>query len=131
MRTFTALLATVAIGVFTVGCGDDDDSGTATPPATPPPAETTAAEPASGDIAISMKDIAFDPADVTAKVGQKVVWTNDDSVDHNVVAKAGEDFKSDTFGKGGTYSYTLDEAGTIDYVCTLHPGMDGKIVVTE
>jgi plastocyanin len=78
-----------------------------------------------------MKNIQFVPKSVTAKVGQTVKWTNNDSVDHNVTATSGETFKSKTFGQGGTYSYKLDKAGTIKYVCTIHPGMDGTIVVTK
>ena len=72
-----------------------------------------------------MQNIAFDPKAVTVKVGQKVTWTNDDSADHNVTADSGADFKSENFGKGATFSFTPDKAGTIKYVCTIHPGMNG------
>ena len=47
------------------------------------------------------------------------------------MAQSGADFKSDDFGKGGTFSYTPDKAGTIKYTCTLHSGMDGTLEVTE
>ena len=70
-----------------------------------------------------MQNIAFDPKAVTVKVGQKVTWTNDDSTDHNVTSQSGETIKSDNFGKGGTFSFTPTKAGTINYVCTIHPGM--------
>ncbi|HKP89938.1 MAG TPA: plastocyanin/azurin family copper-binding protein [Thermoleophilaceae bacterium] len=65
------------------------------------------------------------------KVGQKVTWTNDETVDHNVTAKSGAKFMSKAFGGGGSYSYTPRAAGTIRYVCTLHPGMDGVLVVEK
>ena len=58
-----------------------------------------------------MQNIAFDPKAVTVKVGQKVTWTNDDSVDHNVTADSGADFKSEDFGKGATFAFTADKAG--------------------
>jgi plastocyanin len=77
-----------------------------------------------------MQNIAFDPKAVTVKVGQKVTWTNDDSTDHNVTANSGADFKSDNFGKGGTFSFTPTKAGTIQYVCTIHPGMTATLTVT-
>jgi plastocyanin len=38
---------------------------------------------------------------------------------------------SKAFGGGGSYSYTPRKPGTIKYVCTLHPGMDGTLVVTK
>ena len=76
-----------------------------------------------------MQNIAFDPKAVTVKVGQKVTWTNDDSTDHNVTSDSGADFKSKDFGKGATFSFTPDKAGTINYVCTIHPGMKATITV--
>jgi len=78
-----------------------------------------------------MKNIQFAPKSVTAKVGQTVKWTNDDSVDHNVTATSGATFKSSTFGQGASYSQKLTKAGTIKYVCTIHPGMEGTIIVTK
>jgi plastocyanin len=78
-----------------------------------------------------MKNIQFAPKAVTAKVGQTIRWTNADAVDHNVTATKGEELKSKAFGKDGTFSYKLDKAGKITYVCTLHPGMTGTITVTK
>jgi len=118
------LLATVAAA----GCGGDDKPAAEKPAASDP----APAAPANSDsVAISMKDIQFSPKQVKAKAGQTVTWTNDESVTHNVTATKGEDFKSKDFGQGGTYSYKLDKAGTIAYVCTIHPGMEGTITVTE
>jgi plastocyanin len=77
-----------------------------------------------------MQNIAFDPKAVTVKVGQKVTWTNEDTVDHNVTSQSGETIKSDNFGKGGTFSFTPKTAGKISYVCTLHPGMTATLTVT-
>ena len=121
------------MALVAAGCGgDDEDSGgggtsTAAEPAADHPAPRTPA-PLRGDVAIAMKDIKFDPADATAKVGQTVVWTNEDSAPHNVV---GGPIKSSDFGQGETFEYTPTEAGTIDYVCTLHPGMEGTLTVTD
>ena len=128
MRILTLLLALGALAI--AGCGgDDDDNGGGSASSTPP---ATTPAPASGDkVTIHMRNIQFDPVDATAKVGQTVEWVNDDTVDHDVKADSGEDFKSDTFGKGGTYSYKLDEAGTIEYECTLHPNMKATLTVTE
>jgi plastocyanin len=130
MRKIALLLATLAL--VAAGCGgDDEESGSGGTSTAAEPAATTPADDggsASGEVAISMKNIQFDPADATAKVGQKVVWTNDDDAPHNVI---GGPIKSETFGKGETFEYTPTEAGTIDYVCTIHPGMDGKLTVTE
>ncbi len=127
---FVAVLALVA-----AGCGgDDDDSGSATtaaPAATAPApaAEGTDTAAAGEVVTVDMKNIQFSPKDITVKVGQTVKWVNQDSVDHDAVAEKGADFKSDQFGQGGTFEWTADKAGKVDYVCTLHPGMVGTITV--
>ena len=75
-----------------------------------------------------MADIKFDPEEAGAGVGQEVCWTNEDTIDHNVVADGGE-FESELFGKGKTFTTTVESPGTIPYVCTIHPGMTGRITV--
>jgi plastocyanin len=122
-RILLALCAVVALAA--AGCGGGDDNGGSTSSA---PASTSSSS-SSGGVEIKMQNIAFDPKDVTVKVGQKVTWTNDDSTDHNVTADSGADFKSDNFGKDGTFSFTPNQAGTIKYVCTIHPGMTATLNV--
>jgi plastocyanin len=41
----------------------------------------------------------------------------------------GDGFRSDT-RSDGTFSHRLDEPGTYEYACTLHPNMTGTIEVT-
>ena len=79
-----------------------------------------------------MQNIAFDPKDVTVKVGQKV------TLDQRRLGRPqrhgrrpARDFKSDNFGKGATFSFTPTKAGTINYVCTIHPGMTATLTVTK
>ena len=105
------------------GCGSSDPgSGSSSSNATPAPA-------AGGAVTIGMRNIQFSPKDQTVKVGQKVTWVNEDSVDHDVKADSGADFSSDQFGKGGKFSFTPTKPGEIKYECTLHPGMEGTLKV--
>lgn len=126
-RRFTMVGCLVLTGAFLVGCGSDSKKSTSSSaPASAP------SEAAGGSVVdVQMKNTAFKPAQVKAKVGQTVKWTNDDAFAHNVKADAGETFKSQNFTQGGTYSYKLDKAGTISYECTIHPGMKGTITVTK
>jgi plastocyanin len=139
-------IAGACLALAAAGCGDDDEDtgggggGAAATQESPAPetetetTETTEAETteaAEGDITVTMKDFAFDPQEVEGKVGQKVTWVNEDDAPHNAVAQNGGDLKTETFGKDGSDSYTLDEAGTIEYICTVHPQMTGTITVTE
>lgn len=122
------IAAIAAAALVAAGCGGNDDDGGSTGSASG--ASTGAAAASGGGVTINMKNIAFDPKDSTVKVGQKVTWTNEDTVDHNVKADAGADFKSSDFGNGGTFSFTPDKAGTIKYECTLHPGMTATLNVS-
>jgi len=110
------------------GCGDDETDSANT---TPPPTEATgpATTEAGATITVSMKDIKYEPETVNAKVGQTVKWTNDDPVAHTVTSTGKVKFDSGTVNAGGTYEQTVKQAGTIDYVCTIHPNQKGKIVV--
>ena len=125
-RILLALCAVVALAA--AGCGGSDGSSTSS--GSSASTSTAAASSSGGGVAVKMANIAFDPKAVTVKVGQKITWTNDDTTDHNVTAESGADFKSDNFGKGGTFSFTPTKAGTIKYVCTIHPGMSATLTVT-
>lgn len=127
------IVATCAALALSLGaCGDDDSNDAASTP--PPAAGTTppAAAASSGDtVSVGIKDIKFVPATITAKVGQKIVWTNNEAIVHNVTATEGADFESDSLSEGDTFEFTAKTAGTIDYVCTIHPGQNGSITVTK
>jgi plastocyanin len=113
-----ALLAAVVVAAL-AGCGGDDSGGTA----------GSSQACASGAVVIKMANIKFDPAKATARAGQKICWTNEDTVDHNAVANSGAAFKSELFGKGKTFTTAVDKPGTVTYECTIHPGMTGEITV--
>ena len=79
-----------------------------------------------------MKVLEFTPAAVAARVGQRVVWTNDDSSPHNVTYVSGPRFKSSgTLHTAATFSVKITSPGTIHYYCTLHPWMKATIVVSR
>ena len=102
--------------LLAAGCGGEEKS-------------SAPLEVQSGTADVSMNRLKFEPADIKVKSGTKVVWTDKENVPHNVVANEGADFESEVFGQDETYEYKTEEAGTIKYVCTLHPGMDGTITV--
>ena len=113
MRTLLPLLAAAALLVS--ACGGEDDA--------------KQESGAAGGV-IGMEGLEFVPRESRARVGQAVVWRNDEAIRHNVVATAGAGFRSPVFGEGGTFRYTPTAAGTIQYVSTLHPGMTGTLRVS-
>ena len=124
-----ALLAALALA----GCGGDDDETTTTPSDTTTEEATPAAEETEGGggdvVTVTMKNIQFDPQEITVKVGQTVQWVNEDDVQHDADATSGADFDTDLISKGGTIEWKAEAAGTVEYVCSVHPNMTGTITV--
>ena len=69
-----------------------------------------------------MKDLRFDPVEVTVKQGGTITWTNDDSVRHTVTKESGPglQFDSGNVEGGGIFEQRFTEAGKISYLCQIH-----------
>jgi plastocyanin len=79
-------------------------------------------------IKVEMKDLVVTPAEITAKVGDTIVWDNQDVFAHTATAT---DKSFDVMlppKKSGSLKVT--KAGTFDYFCKFHPNMKGKVTVT-
>ncbi|HKH92494.1 MAG TPA: plastocyanin/azurin family copper-binding protein [Gemmatimonadaceae bacterium] len=90
---------------------------------------TTRPAVARGPNEIGIDNFAFAPASLTVKSGTKVVWINDDDVPHIVVNVEGRFKPSPLLDTNQRYSVTLTTPGIYKYFCSLHPQMQGKIVV--
>ena len=58
-----------------------------------------------------------------------ITWSNDDPGMIHTVTSADGLFDSGFLNEGDTWSYTFDEPGEFEYLCTPHPWMRAKIVV--
>jgi plastocyanin len=77
----------------------------------------------------------FVPASVSIKVGDTVVWSNDDSAAHTVTSGSPAEGPSGVFDSslliaGGNYEHTFDSTGTVNYFCMVHPWMVGNVKVS-
>jgi len=87
-----------------------------------------AATPAPNEVAID--DSAFSPANITVPRGTKVTWINKDYDPHTVVdATDAKLFKSPALDTDESFAFTFNEAGTFKYFCTIHPRMQGTVIV--
>jgi plastocyanin len=122
LAAFLAL--TLLLALLVAACG----SGAAT--TSPPGAETTAVTSQGGGTGtqVIMTNRSYDPQTVTVNVGDTVTWVNQDAPQHDVVADNGE-FQSQLFDQGQSFSFTFTKAGTYPYHCSIHPGMNGTVIV--
>ena len=98
-----------ALTVTAAGCASQ---GSAEPPSVERPV-------------VAVRDYEFEPASLTADAGATVTWVWEGSASHDVVGQGFE-----TPGQSsGTFRYTFEQPGTYAYECTIHPGMEGSIVV--
>lgn len=85
----------------------------------------------AADIAISMKDHSFAPDQVTARVGDTLVFTNDDNSDHVVfVANRGFAFDLGVQKPKEVRRYTVKQAGRFEVECVPHAAMKLVVEVT-
>jgi plastocyanin/uncharacterized membrane protein len=75
---------------------------------------------------IDIRSFAYEPADLQVSVGTSVMWTNHDPAPHSAT---GDAFDTGRLEQGGSASVTFADAGTFDYLCTIHPAMRGRVTV--
>ena len=124
-----ALGAGVAVAALLVSaCSDGADSpmAAATPAATD---GATTGSTGSGSSEVAIKDFLFAPTPVRVSPGTTITWTNADSAVHSVVSAEKGLFGSESMDQDATFSFTPEQAGTIDYICGIHNYMTGQIVV--
>ncbi|MGH1566357.1 MAG: cupredoxin domain-containing protein [Nitrosopumilus sp.] len=78
-------------------------------------------------------DRCYVPSLIVVEKGKQVTWVNEDSAFHSVTSGS-YDSPTNIFDSGyldpyESYSITFDETGTFDYFCTLHPWMQGQVLV--
>jgi plastocyanin len=119
VRRLPALLlgtAALAAALVLAGCGGGGGGGGAD------------AAPATGVSEVAAKDNRFSPEAIQVPAGTAVTWTFEDGfVPHDVM---GDGFASGKPRREGSFTHTFDQPGTYPYRCTLHDGMDGRVVVT-
>ena len=79
---------------------------------------------------VKIDNFSFTPATLTVPVGTTVTWTNQDDIPHTVVSTDEPRlFKSKALDTGDKFSFTFSKAGSYAYFCSLHPKMNGKVIV--
>jgi plastocyanin len=85
---------------------------------------------AEGTREVVMKNFKFEPNELTVKVGQSVTWRNEDEAKHDAYSEE-NGLDTNDIGKGGDVTFQPDKAGTINYICSIHPQMKGTLTVVD
>jgi plastocyanin len=115
------------------GASDEPGDGTANPAA-----DVEVVIPVDG-FNPATPELAFDPLEITVKVGTTVQWTNKDLIAHDITSGLSDGVQGEPDGKfqsgfmneGDVWTYTFTEVGEFPYYCSPHPWMIGKVTVTE
>jgi len=124
------VLAIATIG-FAAACGGGGDGGTTTPTSKPstPSTPIVPSSPSSPVVtnAVIVDDNVFNPANIQVSPGASVTWSWATSSEHNVTfSDGGSGNKS---GTNASYTKSFSTAGTFNYSCSLHGGMNGSVLV--
>ena len=81
---------------------------------------------------IVQQNKAFSVTALTAKVGDTLVFNNQDSFVHNIFSLSDvQSFDLGTFSKGETRKVTLEKPGKVEIECAVHPGMKLTVDVRQ
>ena len=87
---------------------------------------------------VSMEGWEFSPASLTVKIGDTVVWINDDDTRHKISFEdkfLGGPTRDDAhkFNIGDKFHFKFIKAGKFKYICTTHEGQDmvGLVIVKD
>lgn len=90
------------------------------------PGAGAAAEPRTHHV--SIEAMQFAPQAIAVAPGDTVVWMNKDVFPHTVTAQD-KRFDSGEIGTNRSWKLTAKDRGSVDYICTYHPGMKATLIV--
>jgi 3',5'-cyclic-AMP phosphodiesterase len=84
---------------------------------------------ALGPTEIGIDNFQFSPAILKVKPGSTITWINKDDVPHLIVNTEQRFKPSAILDTDQRFSVTLSKPGTYTYFCSLHPKMQGRIII--
>src|SRR5688500_13767334 len=122
MRAARAGMVLLTVVVTACGGGDGGTGPGPNPNPNPNPQTCTSTSPS-----ITVNNNNFTPSCTRVAPGTTVTWTwASGGTAHNVTFQSGANSGDRT---SGDFQRAFPTAGTFDYSCTLHAGMDGEIRV--
>ncbi len=132
-RRLVAAAFAVAVTAAMVGC-TASASGTVAPGTGASPSTNSGSPPGNAQLTatVTIKNFKYIPENVTIKKGGTVTWVNEDEQKHDATPKGNTGFTATKLlAKGESGSATFAAVGSLDYTCSVHPSMAGKVTVVE
>lgn len=82
-------------------------------------------------LVVSMTQSCYGPEVATIEAGQALTFTNADPYPHTVTAAGQQWGSTELVSHGESIEVVFDEPGVYAYMCILHAGMAGAVVVSE
>jgi plastocyanin len=84
---------------------------------------------------VTIRTFQFAPDTLRVRAGTRVVWTNDDEIEHTITSTAADTRDGHFHGvvakRGATYSAEFEKPGTYRYFCDRHRFMNGTVIITR
>ncbi|WP_321506045.1 cupredoxin domain-containing protein [uncultured Methanoregula sp.] len=139
-----AIVILVIVAMLAIAAGCSQPAPAQQPPSTPTPAPVTSRAPSAtylptttvpvpvntpsvSDNTITISKMTFNPSQIKVKAGANIRWANEDSVIHRI--KFADDTQSPILAVGQSYTRAFETPGVYDYTCSIHPSMQGTIIV--
>jgi plastocyanin len=84
----------------------------------------------AADAMIAIDNFNFSPTPLTVAQGTTVSWINRDDIPHAIFCPS-LSLRSQPLDTNDIFRHRFDHAGTFDYICSIHPNMRGRIVVSR
>jgi len=82
----------------------------------------------AADATVRIDNFTFAPTPLTVAPGTTVTWVNNDDIPHAIYCQK-LNLRSHPMDTNDSFSHRFEQAGTFDYMCSLHPQMRGRVVV--
>jgi len=111
---------------FTYSCGTPEERAIKVPEPDSTATNFIPAHPAGPELhVIEIKDMKFQPENLSVKRGDTVLWINRDMVTHCVTEEKTKAWTSSNIAPGASWKMIIKT--NADYFCAIHQVMKGKI----